>query len=218
MWQIGKPSDLLITCHIRVAKILTQLQHNFCSVLFFSLWKIFLGDVTETMVKDFCKPLDSAFGSLAHFGILSEKDARCFYAFAMLELGCYILIAASPMLSGLTYMILKAEKQQMTNLNDLMDKKKARSIPTKPMSQDAEKTVHKLYKNIRPIPVQFTDIFKMMLFAQEKKAPGETVPLNALLSHDTSLLLKEENQAIVPEKDDKSDNISAPTAVPLHLS
>lgn len=153
------------------------------------------------MVGDFCEPLDGILGSLSYFGVVQEEDARCFYAFATLEIGSYILLAASPMLSGLTYMVLKAEKQQIKNLDDIQDEKNSSKIPDIPLlptsstftenkdgedeTKKEELTNEKLYKEIRPIPAEFTDLFRFVL-SQEERPSDETSPSDSPLSQESS--------------------------------
>merc|ERR1712232_433029 len=51
-----------------------QYMEVYILAAFLAMWQI--GDVSETLIGEFCEPLDELFASLSFYGILSKLDAR----------------------------------------------------------------------------------------------------------------------------------------------
>ena len=121
------------------------------------------------MVRAFCSPLNSFFASIAHYGVVSEKNARCFYANAQMELGAYILVVSSLMLSQLSHFILSAEKQRTEEVMNVQKSKISRAFRCSVLRErecimERSENVIKL---IRPLPIQFTDFYSWLLACTE---------------------------------------------------
>ena len=54
-----------------------------------------IGQVSRFMLDGACDPLQPAFDALVRMGLLEQRDAECFYIFADVEAGCYLLIIAA---------------------------------------------------------------------------------------------------------------------------
>lgn len=96
---------------------------------FLGLWQI--GEVADLLVGSFCEPLEGVFGSMAYFGLISDINARCFYSHAGLQAGTYVLILASFLLSGLSYIVMSAEKQQRREIDDRRREQRERLLKEK---------------------------------------------------------------------------------------
>ena len=58
-----------------------------------------IGQVSRFMLDGACDPLQPAFDALVRMGLLEQRDAECFYIFADVEAGCYLLIVAAVFLN-----------------------------------------------------------------------------------------------------------------------
>ena len=131
---------------------------------FLGMWQI--GDVSESLVSSACDPLEETFASLAYFGILSDENARCFYANASMEVGSYVLLVASVMLAWLSNFVLTAEKQQCatTFMGD----------PTSCTDEFGKDSMTELKTKIRPVASEFTDKFRWFLMPFQSGFTAET--------------------------------------------
>ena len=68
--------------------------------------------ISTGLMRIFCGQLESIFASLSQFGVLDEKDARCFLVNASLELSVIVHIAAAVLLDWITRFVLKAAEQR----------------------------------------------------------------------------------------------------------
>ena len=136
---------------------------------FLGMWQ--MGQLSESMVRAFCKPLGTFFASMAHYDVLSEKHARCFYADASLEGGAYVLVVAALMLSGLTNFVMGAEIQRSQEQNAVSNAKIFAERNKVKQQYPEESNISKWYinapenlsKQIKLIPFQFTDSFYWLL-------------------------------------------------------
>ena len=63
------------------------------------------------LVRIFCGQLESGFAALSQFGLLDERDARCFLVNASLEVTVIVHIAAAILLDWITKFVMKAVDQ-----------------------------------------------------------------------------------------------------------
>ena len=144
---------------------------------FLGMWQI--GDVSENLVESLCDQFESTFATFAHFGIIEEQNARCFYTNATMEVGAYLLVAASITLSWLSNFILEAEKQQSTIMPNcpMIDTSERAANDFKSTNMDdaindadiAKLEYEGIRKKIRPLPTQFTDRFRWFLTNSQSK-------------------------------------------------
>ena len=69
-----------------------------------------IGRLSDDFGYQFC-PYDDFFATIAHFNILSERDARCFYILTDLQPGVYLFILFSCMLRVLRNFVVSASLQ-----------------------------------------------------------------------------------------------------------
>ena len=171
--SMSKREKNVLTITIEILKA-WQYVEVYIIAAFLGMWQI--GDLSESIVSSFCGQLDSAFASFAYYGIIDEQNARCFYAHARMEVGAYLLLVASILLSWLSNFVLEADKQRNeNNLNGAMnglsngmekdvDDISLHSTESKISAQQSLK----MMKEISPTPSQFTDKYSWFLIPSQR--------------------------------------------------
>jgi len=119
-----------------------------------------IGRVSSDMGKDFC-PYDEFFATVAHFEILSERDARCFFVLTDLQPGVYLFILFSFMLRVLRNFVVSAFSQYSKEI-----KLESKQIKVEYAGSSDENDID--VKRIREKclmkhTIQFSDLFSWLL-------------------------------------------------------
>ena len=171
----GRKNKLVVSIEILRA---WQYVEVYIIALFLGMWQI--GDVSQEILSPICHPFDSLYASFAHFEILSEENARCFYAEAQMDIGAYILLLSSVMLGWLSNFIMEAEKQRSNEIS-VSDEQKSYDVEEEDIMddldihsacEDSEGTETKMEK-IPPLPAKFTDKFGWFLIRLQDEESSE---------------------------------------------
>lgn len=119
-----------------------------------------VGSVVDNIVSIYCSEYSETFRQVAYFGIVSERDARCFFLLANLEAGCWMYISFSVMLLLLTMFVSSALAQQKL---DFKDNKLSSSRQSVEMKTTNEEATEKLLE----VSIKFTDIFEPIMIKAE---------------------------------------------------
>lgn len=129
--------------------------------VFLAMWQV--GDISEIMVEDICEDLDQLFTSLFFLGIVSQDDARCFFASVAVEKGYYVLIVTSLMLLWLTHFTLKAVSQQCTTFFTSEPDENLYKQQSSTQNETRKKQKMNFDKKLRHTSIYFTDSFWWLL-------------------------------------------------------
>jgi len=142
-----------------------------------------LGGVSEFMINNYCSALDDTFASLVYYGVLREEDAQCLRVEAQMETSCYLFFVAAIILSFVTTFVSKADKQYMTaneqpiiisapTYEESDEDEAPESCDVGDFKKDDEASNGFVeIDSIRPVGVQFTDMFWFVL-VKERPRPA----------------------------------------------
>lgn len=124
-----------------------------------------LGSVVDSIVTVYCSELDDLFRQLAHFRIVDERDARCFFLLANLEIGCFLYIGFSVMLLILLTCVSSAMSQQSLDFEKEKDKHNKFLRPEEDSNKNSDKLedVEDVRQKLSKIPIMFTDVFGFLM-------------------------------------------------------
>jgi Paraquat-inducible protein A len=134
-----------------------------------SVWQ--LGDISEFLMNKQCDSFESFFATMSHFQILTPQEAQCFKLQPTVEIGTYILVAATISLSFLrTWMALAVRQVKYQEQFRYLTTRERNDSSAVPLA-DAEMTSGDgmtkdatiLLNAIAPFPILFTDQFRWLM-------------------------------------------------------
>ena len=112
-------------------------------------------------MADQCEEFESLFEMLAYYNILENEDSHCFRVEATIMNGTYLLVTGAVLLAVLSSFVMKASYQHFWD-KDCCRKEMALKDHLTP-EEAASPVDEKIYKEIHPPPVLFTDSFRWLL-------------------------------------------------------
>jgi hypothetical protein len=157
VWQWFSLSTMKTRARIAIlAEVLQAWQYAevYLIAIFVASWQ--LGPISEFMINSYCDSLKDTFAQLVYYGLLDEEDAQCFSVRSSIEGGSYILAGGAVLLALVNTFVTKAVFQYFRDQVDSNEEDIDAAI-----LEDAEPDT--VDKNIRPVPVLFTDTFRWLL-------------------------------------------------------
>lgn len=115
------------------------------------------------MINSYCDTLNDTFAQWVSLGIIKAEDAQCFSIESSIEAGSYILALGAVVLGFVNSFINKAVLQYFRDMEDKVPMDMEQNSDTE-FSTDE---VVAMAKEIRPVPVLFTDNFRWFLRGTE---------------------------------------------------
>ena len=119
-----------------------------------------IGRLSTDFGNQFC-PYDDFFATIAHFNVLSERDARCFYILTNLQPGVYLFILFSCMLRVLRNFVVSASKQYKKEIE--LQAKQMTEEYVESSDEDGVNLKRIREKCIKKHTLQFTDKFSWLM-------------------------------------------------------
>jgi hypothetical protein len=123
------------------------------------------------MINSYCDSLNATFAQWVFFGIIKPEDAQCFSIESSIEAGSYILAVGAVVLGFITSFINKAAIQYFRDMEEKATLDLEQNSDTEFSTDDIVATT----KEIRPVPVLFTDNFRWFLQGTESVSPSVSV-------------------------------------------
>lgn len=117
------------------------------------------------MINSYCGSLNATFAQWVFFGIIKAEDAQCFSIESSIEAGSYILAAGAVVLGFVNSFVNKAVVQYFRDMD--MEAKAPRDLEQNSDTEFSTDDVVTMSKEIRPVPVLFTDNFRWFLRGTE---------------------------------------------------
>jgi hypothetical protein len=128
------------------------------------------------MINPYCEPLQRIFAELSYYGLVKEEDAQCLRTNVNVESTFYVLFIGTVLLAILNTIVMTAVAQYFRDqeatridegatVSDLTDYE---------ASKDYQSSNGDAAEGIRPVPVQFSDRFRWLLFREDAMLGRET--------------------------------------------
>ena len=115
------------------------------------------------MINSYCDSLNDTFAQWVFFGIIKAEDAQCFSIESSIEAGSYILAVGAVVLGFVNSFVNKAAIQYFRD----MEEKAPLDLEQNSDTEFSTDDVVTMTKEIRPVPVLFTDNFRWFLQGTE---------------------------------------------------
>jgi hypothetical protein len=115
------------------------------------------------MINSYCDSLNDTFAQWVSLGIIKAEDAQCFSIESSIEAGSYILALGAVVLGFVNSFINKAVIQYFRD----MEEKVPLDLEQNSDTEFSTDEVVTMTKEIRPVPVLFTDNFRWFLQGTE---------------------------------------------------
>ena len=123
------------------------------------------------MINSYCGSLNATFAQWVLFGIIKPEDAQCFSIESSIEAGSYILAMGAVVLGFFNSFVNKAVIQYFRD----MEEKAPRDLEQNSDTDFSADDVVTVSKEIRPVPVLFTDNFRWFLQGRNTESTSASI-------------------------------------------